>query len=266
MFATPRRVTRSMARSCSSFVIPCLLAVPDARPSLLGRFASLQWQRECGSIWQSPLASFAPESQHQDFPEEGGTWLRAASNISCCCRAEATSRGERRGRLWFKRGAIFRIFHFIKAAGVPLTQVVDGDVVSDRHQPGHELIAAVVTGAPSPARAATSPEQVFRGGGSCRSNAAGSAAADAHTADQSVEQIRIAAPQSTRDLGLFGFHRNQRTEGSGDHTNGIYEAAGEKTQGMPLRFIKFSGTMPTTCTSGRRNLLPGMSDSPRAGS
>src|SRR5208283_1659277 len=49
--------------------------------------------------------------------------------------------------------------------------------------------------------------------------------------DQRVEQVRIATPESPSDLGLFGFHRNQRTEGGGDHTNGIYEPAGEKDSG-----------------------------------
>src|SRR5271169_1615977 len=52
--------------------------------------------------------------------------------------------------------------------------------------------------------------------------------------DQRVEQVRIAAPEPMSGLGLFGFHCNQRTEGSGDHTKGIYEPGGEKDSRAPF--------------------------------
>jgi len=46
--------------------------------------------------------------------------------------------------------------------------------------------------------------------------------------DECVEQVRIATPEPASDLGFFGFHWSQQTEGGGDHTNGIYEAGREK--------------------------------------
>src|SRR5271166_6237153 len=68
MSSPPRRVTRSMARSCSWFVIGRLLSAQAAAPSRPGRSASLPWQQEFGSISQSPQVSCVPEISALELP------------------------------------------------------------------------------------------------------------------------------------------------------------------------------------------------------
>src|SRR5208337_3959124 len=98
----------------------------------------------------------------------------------------------------------------------------------NRHQPCDEAIAAVVEMALLQHAQPGLLKQVFGEGVIASEMQQVAQKPVLILLDQRVEQIRVAAPETTRDLGLFGFHCNQRTEGGGDHTIGIYAPGREK--------------------------------------
>ena len=99
------------------------------------------------------------------------------------------------GRRRLERRAVFRILHLVQAAGIAFAQVVDGNVVPDRHEPGDEAVAPVVE---MPLFQHAQPDllkQVF-------SDRAIAGEVQQITQqpvlillDQRIEQIRIAAPE-----------------------------------------------------------------------